>query len=241
MKTSVNINPKKLEPIMASAAPDEVSASDFLAKVDSQLTQGVNLVQIDCTPLVRVASSNINSLWLAREKCNGCGAKIELINVNNGLRRVLEALDLATVFLPESAGSLRFCLQFALTVAGIDSAMSEVVGFLTKSGLPESTAFELQTVFYEVTTNVRLHSELTPLEPMTFGAEIKGRSVDFTFTDRGVSFDPTSYGSNVDFQEAGRGLRRNGFGLEMITRLTDSMEYVRTADERNQLITKKSW
>ena len=226
---------------MASTFPDEASVTEFLAKLDSRLGQGVSLIQVDCTLLARVTSSHINALWLAREKCDQQGAAIELLNVSNGLRRVLEAMDLADLFLPESGAPLCFHLQLVPTVEGIDSAMSKVVGFLAKSGVPEATAFELQTVLYEVTTNIRCHGQLTSEDSIRFNAQISEQTVRYTFTDNGVAFDPTSRDPNVDYREASRELRQNGFGLAMIARLSDSVEYCRTADDQNHLSINKSW
>ena len=131
VKTDMSINTKIPDPITASTSPDEASVNQFLSRVDSQLGQGVSLIQVDCTQLARVTSSHIHALWLAREKCDHQGAALELINVSNGLRRVLEALDLADLFLPNPAAPLRFNLQLSPTVESIDSAMSKVVGLGT--------------------------------------------------------------------------------------------------------------
>lgn len=241
VKTDMSINTRIPDPITASTSPDEASVHEFLVRVDSRLGQGVSLIQVDCTQLDRVTSSHINALWLAREKCDQQRATLELINVGKGLRRVLEALDLASLFLPAPPVALRLDLQLSPTVESIDSAMSKVVGFLAKSRVPEVTAFELQTVFYEVTTNIRCHGQLTSKDSIRFDAQINEQVVTFTFIDNGVSFDPTSHDSNVDFREPSREQRRNRFGLAMIERLSDSQKYSRTADEQNQLSIRKSW
>jgi anti-sigma regulatory factor (Ser/Thr protein kinase)/anti-anti-sigma regulatory factor len=241
MQATMDISTRLLDPVLASSTPDESSVNEFLAQVDSQLNQGASLIQIDCSPLDRISSSIISALWLAREKCSRQGAAIELLNVGNGLRRVLEAIDLAGFFLPETTIPLRFDLRFAPTKEAIDRAMSKVVGFLVKSGVPEGTAFQLQTIFYEVATNVRRHAQLTSEDSIDFDAQINGQVVTFTFVDNGVSFDPTVHKPDVDLPRANGEFRRRRFGLAMIQRLSDSLQYSRTDSAQNQLRIKKSW
>ena len=132
----MNSGTRLSKPIKASTSPDDASVSDFLAEVDSQLNQSVGRIQVDCAHLTRVTSSHINALWLARDKCNHLSVALDLINVGHRLRRVLEALDLADLLLPESEVPYRFHMQLAATEQDIDSAMSRVVGFLTRSGVP---------------------------------------------------------------------------------------------------------
>jgi anti-sigma regulatory factor (Ser/Thr protein kinase) len=121
--------------------------------------------------------------------------------------------------------------------------MSKMVGHLTKAGLPDITAFELQTIFYEISTNIRLHSRLEPTETLVVAVEVEteGRKATVTITDRGIEFDPTAREQETDFPEAGRRRQRRGFGLAMIKGLCNTLSYTRTADNRNQLVITKVW
>lgn len=241
MQTDVKTNIKMPDSIAGSASPDEATITDFLSQVELRLGQGANTIQLDCAPLVRVTSRHINALWLIREICSERGARIELRNVSDGLRRVLEALDLAELFLRDAAVPYRLDLRIAADVTDINDGMSRLVRFLMSAGVPEGTAFELQTVFYEVTTNIRLHGRLPSQGVIKCDAQVRAQTATFTFVDDGVRFDPTSYEAAVDFQQAGLDLQSRGFGLAMIRRLSDCLEYSRTVNDENRLKIKKSW
>jgi anti-sigma regulatory factor (Ser/Thr protein kinase) len=150
-------------------------------------------------------------------------------------------LNLTPFFLPEAPAPARFELNVPTEADQIDAAISKVVGFLLQSGLPEITAFELQTILYEIMTNIRLHGRLQPDDTISVHLRVEGRTVTLGFADGGVSFDPTGHNPVVDPQEAGRQHQRRGFGLAMVKGLSDKIDYHRTADQRNQLTVTKSW
>lgn len=241
MNAGTSIKTRTCEPVLASPCVDEASVNEFVAKVESQLAQGAKLIEIDCSLLVRVTSSHINGLWLAHERCQAEEASVELTHMSDGLRRVLEALNLTRFFLREAPGPARFALEVLPAAEHIDTAMSKVVSFLTKSGLPEITAFELQTIFYEIMTNIRLHGQLQPDDLISVHVKVEEHKVTLSFSDAGVSFDPTSHDLDVEAREAGRQRQCRGFGLAMVKGLSESLKYARTADARNQLIITKSW
>ena len=229
------------ERILANTSTDEVSVNEFLTDVESRLNQGLQRIQIDCKALIRVTSRNIYALWQAREKCLRRNSSLELTNVSIGLRRVLEALDLAEIFLNEPISIKKLHLSFPPKIEEIDQAMSSFVTFLLKAKVPEITAFELQTIFYEVATNIRRHAKMRSNEKICFEAHINARTVEFIFIDKGYSFNPLQKNTNIDFQKASQENQRNGFGLAMIERLSDGLEYQRTTKAENLLKIKKAW
>jgi anti-sigma regulatory factor (Ser/Thr protein kinase)/ABC-type transporter Mla MlaB component len=220
---------------------DEKSVTDFIEQIETLLAQGEGGVVVDCSPLERVTSSHINGLWLAHEACESQKAKLELENVREGLRRVLDALNLSSIFLKKSPLSAGLKLKVHPSTENIDLMMSKVVNHLTASGLPEITAFELQTIFYEIATNIRLHSGLRPTDSFAVTVGLGERQVTLTFTDPGAEFDPTAQNNECDIQEAGRQLRRRGFGLAMVEGLCNTLSYTRTSDQQNQLVITKKW
>jgi len=229
------------DPIMAEIAPDSAGIEYFLTRVRAHLDDGETLILVDCDRLERVTSTHINALWQARDLCSTRDATMELMNVGHGLRRVLELLDLASVFFSGPPTTLPFKRVFAPTVEQIDEVMGKFVSFLTKAGVPEVTAFELQTVFYEVATNIRRHSGLSEQETIQLFAQVKDQLTTMTFTDDGIAFDPTKQQLRQDIKQATRENDRGGFGLDMIIRLSDSIGYERVDGKQNRLRIEKGW
>jgi anti-sigma regulatory factor (Ser/Thr protein kinase) len=153
----------------------------------------------------------------------------------------LDALNLTPVLLRSSSSPEGLDLQVSPTAENIEVAMSKLVSYLIQSGLPELTAFELQTIFYEIATNIRLHSGLNSDDSFAVTIELDGRRILLIVSDPGVEFNPTSRSNDLNVQEAGRRLQRRGFGLSMVKGLCKTMSYTRTADHRNQLVITKYW
>lgn len=237
----MNVKSKTPDPVIATSSPDEASIEEFLAGVESQLEQGVDTVMVDCAQLNRVTSNHINALWQARQKCGDRTAALELINVGQGLRRVLEALDLTGLFFPGPSMTIPFKRTFAPTVEQIDEVMGKLVGFLTKAGVPEVTAFELQTVFYEVATNIRCHAQLSETDSILLFVQVRERLTILTFTDSGIPFNPTKQRPGQDLKQLAQEKKRRGFGLDMIKRLSDSLEYECIDGRQNRLRILKGW
>jgi len=228
--------------IVVTKSVDDASVDRLLAAIKERLDQVASTIGLDCSPLAQVKSGHIRTLWLAKEICDEHGSNLELVNVSAGLRRVLELLDLAELFDPQYRAQKRISLTLAATESGIISAMEKTVAFLATNGVPEVTAFELQTVFYEVCTNIRRHGHMPTDKLISFDVQVSGQSALLTFIDNGLEFDPTAeFGSELDVRQAGRKLRKHGFGLAMIDRLSDSVRYHRTAQLQNVLTITKSW
>ena len=238
----MNTNTTAIEPIEVSAAADETSIANFLGDVEARLAMGGGTVQVDCAALDRVSSSHVRALWLARESCIKAGSDMSLVNAGQGLIRVLQVLDLADLFVPTDDVPLKMAEVIPASVADIDRSMEAIVSFLTQNGVPEITAFEVQTIFYEVCTNIRRHGELPDAGTIDFQVQLSEARIDLTFQDGGVQFDPTqARGRDLNIVQAGRDFRKNGFGLAMIDRLSNSMRYTRANQGRNILRISKNW
>jgi anti-sigma regulatory factor (Ser/Thr protein kinase) len=174
---------------------------------------------------------------------------VRLSSVKYGLFRILKILNLYEFFefeegtvesKPEmekawqgavSMPSLR--LSFLPTSWAIKDALDRFHDFLTKLNVREICAFDLETVFYEVTTNIRLHGQLDDDDCMEFTATPTGDLISLRFVDPGPMFDPTSDPPHFDPDRAIRRRQSSGFGLTMIRRLVDSISYQRRDDGRN--------
>ncbi len=238
----MKIDTKPFEPLAVMTSVDEASVNAFVAEVQERLKSRPESIRLDCASLVSPSSANVRTLWLARQLCEQHGSHVELHNVPSGLRRVLQILDLAELFSVEPQDSYRLSIAFAPTEDDINSTMSTLVAFLTGHGVPDAPAFDLQTVFYEVTTNIRRHGQLADNDSVAFKTKISGQTVELTIIDTGMEFDPTvGMGTDLDVEQAGRDHRRGGFGLAMIDRLSNSVTYVRAEQSKNVLGIVKSW
>jgi len=214
-------------------------------------------LQLDCSSLTQVSSRHVNLLWQAHLACTEAGVEMMLHEPSDGLIRVLRVLDLFHFFrlddtcmvrhLREAAkpaltsGNRAYSDEFTAQPDKIDRAMGGFVEYLQQLRLPDMEAFELRTVFYEVAMNISGHGGIDSQERIVFSAVTDDEKMVMTFADSGVAFDPTVTRPAVDLRAAARGRQRRGFGLAMVSKLTDRMDYVRVHDAINLLTLEKRW
>jgi anti-sigma regulatory factor (Ser/Thr protein kinase)/anti-anti-sigma regulatory factor len=214
------------------------------------------VIVLDCGALKRLASSHIGLLWECNQQCRDHGIRFQLKNPSAAMVRTLEALDLRESFalgMAESVGaefrdkdiptgtfqSYIDCIP--LDREAITLAEDRFVSFLHRIGAGAGTTHELRTVVYEIATNIRTHSGLEPTDHFTLEATANSKEIALTFTDTGVPFDPTIGTRQVDPTQAARTAKRRGFGLLMIQKLVDNLEYRRDAEGANMLNIRKRW
>ncbi|MFZ5980035.1 MAG: ATP-binding protein [Candidatus Zixiibacteriota bacterium] len=229
----------------------------FYDDLNHGLSQKPSKVELDCSQIDLVTSSHVNLLWEARSSCLNMKIEVKLSFVSPGLVRVLKVLDLYDVFL--SAGEAadvmengvqedntaeykeRLNLEFRVEGKAITRALAEFRRFLSKLKIPMKNVIELEIVFYEVTTNIRLHSGLTSDNIIIFNATPSADKLAMRFTDRGKEFDPTTQTSDFDPEMIMKDRKKHGFGLTMITRMTSKMNYERKDGCINILTLEKVW
>ncbi|MBN1212021.1 MAG: ATP-binding protein [candidate division Zixibacteria bacterium] len=232
------------------------SVDKFHEELGALINQGPAMLELDCSRIDLVTSSHINLLWEARTLCLERGIKIKLCFVSSGLIRVLKVLDLHEIFLgdknelPEDAlhqdhmefqAIGEFKLEFRAEANSITRALAEFRRYLSKLNLPMKGVIELEIVFYEVVTNIRLHSGVSSDATIMFNANSLKNKIVMVFTDQGKAFDPTSKEQNFDPDKAIKEKKKHGFGLTMITRMTNRMTYERRDDRINVLTLEKHW
>jgi anti-sigma regulatory factor (Ser/Thr protein kinase) len=121
----------------------------------------------------------------------------------------------------------------------ISSTFIRFHDFLKKLRVSEMHAFDLETVFYEIATNIFRHGELSPVSFISFSATLEGQDLELRFEDEGKEFDPTGYSRHFDHHEAIRQDERHGLGITMIQRLVDEISYERADGIRNVVILRK--
>lgn len=233
------------------------AADTFESRLAARLDRGPSEVAVDCAGLDPVTSGHIALLWNAQCACTSVGARLRLESPSPALRRVLQVLDLESMFTCDSA-PIREELQcteplpvleqpvaykdeFAPTPESIDAGILRFLEFLSHLDTPEMVMFELRIVLYEITTNIMCHSKLTPLDRVGIEACADASAITLQIIDPGPAFDPTAYAASIDYKKAGRERRSRGFGLAMIRGLVDSMEYTRRNASSNVLTVSKQW
>ncbi len=217
---------------------------------------GINLLYLDCAEILQVSSVHVNLLWEAISRGNDFQVKVKLVNANDSLKKVLKVLDLYEYFLGHdedkkasdnlsgtvktevSSKSLK--LEFTTESISVAQALAQLKQFLKSLNLSREHIIEIETLFYEVSTNIRMHSGMDKKEKMKFEAVTSSKGTIMTFIDSGIEFDlnkvdisynPIRYMSNKSI---------SGLGLVMIRRMSDNLSYKRE-NNKNILTLEKYW
>lgn len=241
--------------IFLPSSSDGAALKCFFDQLDTLLDEGVRKVDIDCSLLDHTRSSHLNALWDALTRCEEAGAVMKLTSVGYGLERLLQVLGLYHFFtleagertppslcgpLPGSAiRQTAFSAELEPSMDDISNTFIRFHDFLKKLNVSEMHSFDLETVFYEISTNILRHGRLSPDSSICFSATLHGDDLELRFEDEGRPFDPTGYSSDFDHHEAIRRNQRHGLGMSMIQRLVDEISYVREAGTRNVVTLRK--
>ncbi|MCP4566358.1 MAG: STAS domain-containing protein [FCB group bacterium] len=252
---NVNTTPNISLNVPSQLTPGNVT--DFEDKLSSVLRNCQENIAMDCSALEFVTSSHINLLWAAHLQCADDGITMYLQSPTAGLIRVLKVLDLYDVFEYTNEGtfavtsnekpvfdnSLRPSYRDHIPAdrESIDKALIDFMNFLSGGGLPELTEFELRTIFYEVTTNIRLHSGISEKDRMEFTVKVGDRRIILEFIDSGMPFDITSQNLELEPRLAGQRRQKRGIGLNMVHKLADRVSYTRQDNSRNIVAIEKHW
>ena len=227
----------------------------FFSELAGLLAERPEEITLDCSLLVHVSSSHVNSLWEAQTICEHAGIRLRLCFVRYGLHRVLRVLDLDEFFLID-ADSLEtaeepqelpvrgrampvFNVDLTLTLTDISLALERFETFVRGLGIPGQCAFDLQTVFYEIMTNIRRHGGLDKSESVSVTVTPSCEKVTMNFVDAGRPFDPTGPMQKFDPRSAIKRRQRDGIGLSLIRRLVDRIRYQRVDGRLNVVTIEK--
>ncbi|MFH1312631.1 MAG: ATP-binding protein [Candidatus Eisenbacteria bacterium] len=241
--------------IFIPADCDQIALEGFLEELRTRLKDDRSEISVDCSLLEHTSSSHIIALWQALTRCEEAGVRMRLSSVGYGLERVLEVLDLYDLFVvdqknrepeptsqhagfgPTPPGA--FSMEFEASMDGVADALLGFHEFLKKIDVTEVCAFDLETVFYEVATNICRHGGLEQGSIISFAASLLDRHLCLRFTDAGAPFDPTGSVSDFNPREVIRKKQRHGLGLTMIRRLVDSLSYEWIDDGLNVVTLQK--
>lgn len=240
--------------------PADVSSDaldSFQKDLEHNLAGRPEMLALDCSQLTRVSADHISSLCGAYQVCERAGVAVKIESASPGLSRVLEVLDLDGLFgsnrNPARSSRRRarrwaaegfrrmYVDQFRGDADDVNRSSEAFLQYLESLRLPKITAFELQTVFYEIAMNIAAHGNTAESERIVFTAEADDDGIALAFTDSGDPFDPTSLEADFEPRAAGRERRKRGIGMTMIRRLTDRITYCRKHDSINVLTVEKHW
>ena len=249
------VETKKRRTILVPADLDETSLRGFQTEIDSVLREVPSEIALDCSLLKRASSSHINALWETQTRCEDEQVRMVLTCVRPGLGRILRILDLYDLFTIESgtdrdgpdeqpavvSDGPRRALSIDLVACadGIRVGLDKFREYILRSDASEICVFDLETVFYEIATNISRHSGLAEADSISFEATQVNGKISMRFCDRGRPFDPTGKTPVFDPEEAINAKQRRGIGLTLIKRLVDRISYERLNDGSNVVVLEK--
>ena len=236
MLTSARKNTSIVAPVELS----EDAVASFMKELAKLVEGKPRVVLIDCRQLENVGSSHVTLLWRARETCEEAGVSMLLSSPTQNLVRILKLLDLVEFFTYEDAGYPElFSDTVRPTTSGVSEGLDRFLRYLVTAQVSERITFELRTVYYEVMTNIRTHSESPRENDIVVTARVTDDEVELVFLDSGPAFNPTDHISDFNPHEAGMRRQTRGFGITMISRLATKMTYDRREDNLNVLTVLK--
>ncbi len=246
--------------IQAIRIPDQLTADSqaaFEQELKDQLTVRPATVCLDCSEIEHVTSSHIKVLWQSRAVAQEAGTTIRLVSVAIALKRVLEVLDLYGLFEsdaptvePDLAAGVSPDLKQPSTVlhvefeardGRINTILARFRDFLRELDIPRMCAVELETIFYEVATNICLHGRVGEHDKVSFMAIPRSDRITLRFIDSGQPFDPTAPRPAFRPDTAIRNRQNRGLGLTIITRMANRVHYNRQDGQFNVLTIEKNW
>lgn len=249
----------EIKQIQAIRVPNQLTADSqaaFEQELKSSLAFSPQTVSLDCSGIEHVTSSHIKVLWQSRAVAQETGATVRLVSVTIALKRVLEVLDLYILFesdLPSEPDptcatppdlkqpSTVLHVEFEAESGRINTVLARFREFLRELDIPHMCAVELETVFYEVATNICLHGSVNDHDKVSFMAIPRSDRITLRFIDSGKSFDPTAPRPAFRPDAAIRNRQNRGLGLTIITRMADRVHYNRQDGKFNVLTVEKNW
>ncbi|KAA3636412.1 MAG: STAS domain-containing protein [Calditrichaeota bacterium] len=228
----------------------------FLESIQEGLSNNKMAIYVDCQQLQSISSSHVSLLWKAMQLCKENDTEFILKNVRDLVLDVLVTLDLQDIFVVEQQdkGKDEFLetdkfsyiaiepleLKFSLTVENIVRQKYAVGSHLDQALISKQIIFEIQTIFYEAVTNIRLHSDMNSQTPIEFYLSQMNDNIIMQFTDTGKEFDPTQHEQVYSSKKAIKERMKNGFGIMMMKKMSDKVSYKRV-NNKNVLTITKSW
>ncbi len=233
------------------------SVNEFTEQLIALIGSSPQEIFLDCSRLKWVTSKHVNLLWQAHNQCQDSGIRACLVNTSEKLIRVLKILDIYDLLTCEPAkATTRLQIKsftnntetkpsweigFRPEATEIKIALERFQNYLTSLKVSDLFTFEIETVFYEIATNIRLHSGISDDERILLRCLPNSDKLKMEFEYRGVRFDPTDKEFDFDVIVAAQNGQKRGYGLLMINRMTDGIRYNQKDNDCNVLTLEKYW
>ena len=239
--------------IMMPCSLSENESQVFIQSITHELYKGKK-IRINFSELTNINSSQVGLIWKMFQICKQAGADLILCKVSKQIMNVFKMLDLDTflnfeelTFSNDKNQTSRDIKikkvisiekSFIPTVEDIDSVKHEIKNLLTETDLNDQFIYELETIFYEVATNIRLHATNLTKENVQFSLLYEKNEITIEFIDYGDKFDPISAKKKYNPNKSISIKQKNGFGINMIDKMTDKMYYKRENNRNILRLTK---
>ncbi len=230
---------------------------EFIVELKESVKHAVGELFVDCSKVEQVTSTHVNILWRAYSICKDSGVRMILKNPTESVVRVLSILDLREMFLidesndyskvsqegtqkPQTLDNL-LSMKIKLESSEIATGLKRVQEFLKSVPVTSACSVEIETIFYELATNVLLYSKLTSSDLLDCSVEVTKNRITMKFIDSGVLFDPSTAEIRYDPKSMISNYQKRGLGLVMIRRMADTISYERRDDGVNIVTVMKDW
>lgn len=229
---------------------------DFIDAINGRIKNSVNVIYVDCEQLLSITSSHVSLLWEALQLCEEQNIQFKLRNVSNGIHEVFKVLDIDGFFkldngdfssIEENKTSkisvftiTPYDSDFCPNVENIVREKLNLDKYLKQIPITHEIIYEIETIFYEVVTNIRRHGQIKASDTIKFSISQMNDSVVLRFIDCGIEFDLTKYDKNYKPSQAIKDRMKDGLGILMIKKMANSVLYERK-DGKNILTVTKTW
>lgn len=233
-----------------------IEKDNFIDAINDIITNNISVIYVECEKLVSITSSHVSLLWEAMQLCKEQNAQLVLRNVSKGIIEVFRVLDLYEFFKFEQnscssgdenqTGEIALFVitphesEFCLTVDNIAREKLKLDQHLKQTPINYNIIYEIETIFYEIATNIRRHAQLKSSDTIQFSLNQMNDSIVLHFIDNGIAFDLTKHENNFKPSQAIKDRMKNGLGILMVKKMSDSIMYKRK-ENKNILTITKTW
>ncbi len=232
------------------------TASDTFDLLEEMLALKSRKIQINCEQIETLSSGHVELISRLHRYCDSKKVAIAFIEPSSELLFTLHMLgfdvmgidskvaeefnDSNKIIIPESHYA-PYDDQIELKLGEVDKAVKRFIAYLNPIGIPKVQLYVLRTLVFETATNISLHSQLTQDDTLLFRAILDNSQVTLSFCDKGIYFDPTAYRQSSNAMTAARYGVWQGYGISMIKKLSDTVQYQRTENLENELVLTIQW
>lgn len=251
--------PTKIEQHAEIVLPIDIYHTDreaYIEKIKHFIGMDINDIVIECMHLRTISSSHVSLMWEVYLLCQKHNINLKIQNVADPIREVLRVLDISDFFpvvnqeeyhspvldtnriTSITLPPLRF--ELSPTTEDIVRCKFSIGNHLKDAYIPYIIVYEIETIFYEVVTNIRLHGVYNDSGTISVEINQVNNTIIMVIMDNCQSFDPTKRVSEYNPETAIKQGMKNGLGIIMVKKMSDSLTYTRK-DNKNILTVKKSW